>query len=250
MALSADGTIEKGVVIDLMTKLFKQMSKSGFEKLDDFDGYAVLMSDTPKNVHFEGDNVKSFVLSKKKTAFLFKFGDLLELTLSDDKKLYVGMMVDGEVVSSVDREIVEKKIGFNKDMYEKQASINPSYAAAVEWLLNGRTGTSSMTMCALIFPDLVHPKLDELREYGYAHPYDSSDFNRCVEFLKAVPDARNHLGVVGKQSKEWAGLIKNWDRLEASLLEEKEQSEGRTPKTYNAIKEIINDGKPRVKLIA
>ena len=64
------------------------------------------------------------------------------------------------------------------------------------------------------------------------YPHDPSDFGRCYRFLKAVPEARERLDLLRRQSKEWDVMIQNWSRLEALWEEESTSKTGMAPKLY------------------
>ena len=70
------------------------------------------------------------------------------------------------------------------------------------------------------------------------NPHDPSDFNRCVGFLNAVPEARERLEMMSDKSPQWAGLVANWDRLEQLLREE--FPTGRAPKLYREMEKILH----------
>ena len=102
----------------------------------------------------------------------------------------------------------------------------------LEWFANGETGISSKAMARAI----AGLKRDTTWSAWGDHPSDPSDFNRCVKFLKAVPEARQHLNKVATLSKVWETLVQHWDELE-KLLEE-ELPNNRCPKLYDRMKEL------------
>lgn len=83
---------------------------------------------------------------------------------------------------------------------------------ANEWLATGERGTSSET----IFEVITGKKITK---YGKSHPYDPDDFRRCYLLLKAVPEWKNKLHLLKSESKTWANLVDNWDKL-TEMLEE------------------------------
>ena len=52
------------------------------------------------------------------------------------------------------------------------------------------------------------------------HPLDPSDFNRCLNFLECVPDARAHMGRAAAISPLWKKLVDNWAAIEQCFLDE------------------------------
>ena len=81
----------------------------------------------------------------------------------------------------------------------------------LKWLLTGQVGESSKVM-ASCFAGI--PRNTDAR------PYDPSDFNRCLMFLAAVPQARLHMEKLREISPEWNLLVDNWAKLEATFIEE------------------------------
>ena len=99
------------------------------------------------------------------------------------------------------------------------------------WLGTGQVGASSKAM-ALCIAGV---------KGGISHPYDPDDLNRCLLFLEAVPEAREHLGKLRKLSPTWANLVDRWGEVEASFLDEvgRNWCKARSaPKTYDLMKAI------------
>lgn len=101
-----------------------------------------------------------------------------------------------------------------------------------EWFANGERGISSEAMACAVCG--IQPN-ERWAKFGN-NPRDPDDFRRCVLFLEAVPEAREHLDSVAKLSEVWARLVDRWDDLEALL--EKEMPTGKAPKLYNIMKDI------------
>jgi hypothetical protein len=102
----------------------------------------------------------------------------------------------------------------------------------LKWMLNGRVGLSSKAMAAHLcgFPC----------EGDY--PIDPDDFNRCMMFLDAVPEARALLPKMAEVNRYWAALVSRWDEIEAAFRDERRGTclFYSAPKTYKLITEIIN----------
>lgn len=101
----------------------------------------------------------------------------------------------------------------------------------LEWFGTGRVGASSRAMALCIAG----------AKGGKDHPYDPDDLNRCLLFLEAVPEAREHLGKLRKLSPTWAKLVDRWDEVEASFLDEvgRDWCKARSaPKTYDLMKAV------------
>lgn len=76
---------------------------------------------------------------------------------------------------------------------------------AVEWLVGGDTGISSKTMCAALFG--VPPKDSDM-------PHDSSDFGRCLRFIRFMPDGTKDIVFEKLSDKpEWVEIGNRWDEL-------------------------------------
>ena len=102
----------------------------------------------------------------------------------------------------------------------------------LDWFAHGECGVSSEAMACAVAG--MAPK-KRWAAFGN-HPCDPDDFKRCIKFLDAVPEARQHLGEVAKISTTWAGLIAHWDELEA--LFRAEYPTGKAPKLYERMKEL------------
>lgn len=128
----------------------------------------------------------------------------------------------------------------------------------MEWYQSGDTGVSSETMC---FATLGGSKP---RHTGF--PSDPSDLGRCIRFLEKFPEARSKLADLRWMNGEatlaheirssrgvhertdddvWGALIDHWDELTALYLEELPQ--GRAPKCYARMKELIQSVESPVK---
>lgn len=114
-------------------------------------------------------------------------------------------------------------------------ALTPVQEEVVEWLANGETGLSSMTMAFWLgFRQPYH------RSY---YPRDPDDLNRCLGLLEVVPLLRPLLPKMAEVSPQWATLIAHWDAIENQFLEEaglnwvKAKS---APKTYALMRQILH----------
>ena len=74
-------------------------------------------------------------------------------------------------------------------------------------------------------------------------PLDPDDLNRCLLFLAAVPEAREHLDEVATISPVWGRLVARWDEIEKTFLDEAGLdwcNSFSAPKTYRLMQEIIS----------
>ena len=108
------------------------------------------------------------------------------------------------------------------------------------WLGAGDTGLSSETMCLYFISGRAPERLRGFS--GPCYPLDPSDLGRCLRLLDVVPEWRARLPELSAISPEWAGLVANWDRLEALYLEE--LPAGRAPRCYEAMHEIECASRP------
>lgn len=96
-----------------------------------------------------------------------------------------------------------------------------------KWLSSGDRGLSSDTMCRRFFGV---PKGEN------AAPLDPSDFVLCLKFLEETK-TQNRIHEMKFVSKEWEGLVANWDALTKMLDQDLKKTEGRSaPDTYLAMK--------------
>jgi hypothetical protein len=81
------------------------------------------------------------------------------------------------------------------------------------WGMSDDTGLSSLWMAHVLTGKISV-------EFNY--PHDADDFNRCVTFLKAVPESeRAPLSHLSMCKAPWPALVAEWSALEA-MLEGKE----------------------------
>ncbi|WP_226982806.1 hypothetical protein [Vibrio navarrensis] len=106
------------------------------------------------------------------------------------------------------------------------------------WLAKDGGGLSSQFM---VFTALgIEPK-----RVG-CYPRDPADFNRCLVLIDRVPEVKNFFDVIAQSNPQWSALIKNWDLIEQTFLEEAGldwSKNNRAPKTYALMKEILKGAK-------
>lgn len=81
---------------------------------------------------------------------------------------------------------------------------------------------------------------------GSHHPHDPADLVRCVAQCDRLGiDTEDLRRRVARKSPQWARLVDEWDNLVALLRHEVETSaDGTAPRTYAAMRRVINDGLP------
>ena len=105
----------------------------------------------------------------------------------------------------------------------------------IGWFANGSTGISSEAMA------YAAAGVENKSRFGNGTPSDPSDFNRCLKLVAQVPEVKEKFSVIAKLSDKWAVVIKNWDLLETSFIDEVgfDWSKGRSaPKTYELMKNL------------
>jgi len=103
----------------------------------------------------------------------------------------------------------------------------------IEWLLSGDTGISSETILAV----MTGSKMGGV--FRADHPHDPSDFGRCYRLLNYFPEYKKRLGEVSNRYKKWKPLVDNWNELTALYVEESKNKNGRAPKLYAKMCELL-----------
>lgn len=111
--------------------------------------------------------------------------------------------------------------------------------AAVKWLASGERGISSETLFQFTTGVAV------LDDSAPCHPWDPSDFRRCLLLLDQCPELRTELDRMRAVSPTWNALVERWAELEALLTEEvgnwrNPPKRASAPKTWELMKSIIN----------
>jgi hypothetical protein len=104
----------------------------------------------------------------------------------------------------------------------------------IDWLLNGETGVSSKTICAVMTGSVAH--------YNDV-PHDPSDFGRCYKLLALFPEWRARLHEVAEKFPMWGPMVEAWDELTALYEEETKSKSGKAPKLYDRMQVLIDEGR-------
>lgn len=111
---------------------------------------------------------------------------------------------------------------------------NDIYRNVLKWMLKGDgVGMSAQAMAGAAV----------CMRGGRSHPYDPSDFNRCLKLIKKVPEVKLCFASVATLSPQWKALIDRWDEVEKCFIDEVgfDWSKGnKAPKTYALMKSIID----------
>lgn len=81
----------------------------------------------------------------------------------------------------------------------------------IDWLRSDQVGMSSKFILDSIL---------KLEDSEYAEPYDWSDFQRCDNLLKTIPELKEHFSIMKSKSNYWSDLVDNWDEI-SSLIDKK-----------------------------
>jgi len=100
----------------------------------------------------------------------------------------------------------------------------------LEWMFVGNTGMSSEAIAA---------RMAGIDSGNISHPLDPSDLRRCVEFLEAVPAAKDRFEEMREVSPDWYRLVGVWKKLTTKLSEEMKNEDGRAPETYKMMKAVL-----------
>lgn len=96
-----------------------------------------------------------------------------------------------------------------------------------QWFKSGALGVSSMTM-AYIAVGTTMGRFDA--------PYDPSDFGRCYELLKIVPEIKDDFSKIGELVPQFAGILAHWDELCA--IYERDKLSGLSEELYQRIQQL------------
>lgn len=223
--------------IDMMTmgEAFRILDKKSENKsLDSIMNFNFIFLE--KTLKFNTDENLIFNYSSKKLTFaLVKPGTIFQT--KDDNSIYFCAIHAGQLKIQSDKLALENIISS-----EPVKVTNTIEEKALNWLNNGRVGLSSATICGTLYPNLLSHhklanKLDNNDKLEINWPHDSSDFGRCLTFLETVPEARERLGELSSLSKEWKGLVENWNQIELLFNEDKKED------CYNLIKESLGQTK-------
>lgn len=107
---------------------------------------------------------------------------------------------------------------------------NETLKKVIKWFGSDDTGMSSEAIAITLTTG----------KYCYSHPWDPSDFLRCMKLFKAVPELKPHLHKMAEVSEVWKRLVIHWDEIEECLLKEKAIS-NKAPETYKMIQELTKN---------
>lgn len=103
------------------------------------------------------------------------------------------------------------------------------------WLSGGERGISSETMveCMCGLP----PGMLTGRS-GQCHPFDPSDFGRCVKLLRSAPELRPLLPKMAEAGPIWAAMVECWERWEQMYDEAMRRPDKMARELYDEMKAV------------
>lgn len=200
-----------GIGIDAMVKVCKSVEKAKYAKtVNEIEPYNIVYLENGNfaentNVLFKGNN-------KKEHFALIKNGETFEINYENVP--YFARLANGRLNIATTMEKLEAYC--TNQVLTQYSEIEKK---AYDWLENGRTGLSSLTICATLLPNLSHDKLEKVKEedYGTSYPYDTGDFQRCLGLLNHVPELKSQLIKMKAVTKEWSNLVDKWSEIENSI---------------------------------
>ncbi|EOX1582324.1 hypothetical protein [Vibrio cholerae] len=104
------------------------------------------------------------------------------------------------------------------------------------WLAKDNTGLSSEFMAFTAVG--IEPK-----RVG-CYPHDPADFNRCLVLIDRVPEIKNCFALIAQSNRQWAAIIKNWDLIEQTFLDEAGFNWSKyhhATKTYELMQQVLKE---------
>lgn len=226
-----------GIPIDWMVTAMKKISKD-YPTMDDISNILLVFVESPIKVNTGLDIAKQYKITKELQLVALPINTALSLSLDNTSFDFTG----DKISFKSSQAMKERENGLPQKMTAQEM-------LALNWLKEGKTGTSSKTMCFKIFPQIK--KYYDENNSGFAFeadvPYDNADFNRCMMFAQEVNLYPDQLEKVAKINKKWGKIIENWDTLTNLITKNDEESR---KEAYNLIKECISvpakDKKPKI----
>lgn len=105
------------------------------------------------------------------------------------------------------------------------------YKEVTEWMKGPNTGLSSKFMAAVLCGEPTPKNIN--------YPLDPSDFERCLELLKAAPYLKKDLHLLRKTHPVWKAYVENWNEMER--LYNIERPSGVAPRLYGFMNNLIGE---------
>lgn len=210
--IKKDGTVSKGIPMDMFAGYAEEVS------MLQVACHTMIVIDDIKSINFTADSKADVYLHQGHAFINMRAGSKVRVAVRGKADTYIHAPLDQNepVISSAPISCTEEK------MDQRLA----------DWLANGDRGASSEAMCKHFFGVPV--------DAGKSHPYDPSDFQRCIRFLDAT-QSHDMVPTMAIVSLEWGLLANNWAEL--SGLYEQESSQDTAPLLYERMKELLDSAR-------
>ncbi len=209
-----------GLDVTNFVKILENLSKDEkFKNLDMNIDFFI-----SKNYKFQGLS-KSNQLKTLSYA-IAENSQIFEVIDNKSKDIFFAVFMNKKLYVSSEKNHIEDVL--EKEL-DKINSLNDTDKKVWNWLENGNTGQSSLTVCAHLCSHLNHQKLHDIRLSGFTYPHDLSDFKRCHDFLKIIANDKVSSVDVLKEMiekdierkipQQWYKLIDNWQEIDKYVTE-------------------------------
>ena len=219
---------DTGISATYMSKVFKQVgSKTNKLTVDDVMKYSIILLDEGQFVNTSDFYIDEIKDRRKKIPFALVVPHQ-KFSIENNGVVYDAKIINGNLFIA-QPELLQKEL--DKEM-NKFSSLTAEEGQALVWLETGETGTSSLSLCGAIYPNLqsLHSKFEGLTPNV---PHDAADIQRCMKFFDMVPKAKEKIDNARYINAVWNQLIENWSALESGVK----------AKDYDAIYKIIQQCK-------
>lgn len=217
-----------GIPIEWMSTAMTKMSKD-YPTLNDISEVILVFVKEPIQINTPKDIAKQYKITKGLQLVALPINTQLSVTLNDKDYHFQGDKISLKSLESMKK----REVGLPQSMTAQEM-------LALNWLKEGKIGTSSKTMCFEIFPQLkeYYDANKSNNNFGPDTPHDNSDFIRCMNFVNQVNIFPDQLEKVAKINEKWAKLVDKWELIERLVLNSDVESQ-KLARTI--IKECINE---------
>lgn len=256
-----DGTkVSKGVSMSVMSQLFMEASQANpGATLDDLTWTCVVEWKAGKgvaNITFADGNQETQDFEQEEEKVFFMDEDEDDWSNPQASTKHVMTLAEGDTVHLIPENgqpytitagkntasVVMGLVNRSALISDPRESDTKEQALVRTWLREGEVGVSSKTMAHVLYGVPEDMSLSQ-----YDGPSDPSDFRRCVEFLKAVPEARTRIKEL-EVIPGWEKIAKNFDELESLYNQEIQNASGKAPLLYKRMQELRSGSSPNMKM--
>lgn len=216
------GHIQERLPVSLFLEFLNALTQADGPESTLDTSLALLVAEPFQQVSAES-SVRSFPMEEGRTGFLLPRDTGLTLTTLEGNTLYCYHDPLQQRVITSDFMIVRPKIGAD---------------AVDQWLANGQTGSSSLTLCKHLFD-----REEVIETSAESHPHDPSDLLRCRWFLD-MTQSHEYLAGMKRVSPEWATLVDHWEELCSLMDSETAWSQGdlsgTASQTYDRMQALLS----------